>query len=206
MRPQFPVSGHFSHYFLTQVPIAGLIACGLRLSLTSLAYARWIPPRTPTPANLPKMVVFYDLERHDYASSLLAPVVAPSTEAECEADPVICRCLQVRQSSVMRAVEEGARSLCQIACSTGAGGGCTACHRKLRQYFVAHRRAEAAVVPALAPALQDALDHGELNVAGSFCGDSACLSGGCSVMGMGTSAHPHSHPSATADSSPSQPR
>ncbi|MGC3966901.1 MAG: (2Fe-2S)-binding protein [Pirellulales bacterium] len=134
------------------------------------------------------MVVFYDLEQHRFHSELPTTFVVPQAEnADDAADPVICRCLQVRQSTVVRAVDEGARSLCQIACTTGAGGGCTACHRRLRSFFAAKRRAEEPIVPALAPALQDALDHGELNVEGSFCGDSACLSGGCHVLGTTTS-------------------
>jgi bacterioferritin-associated ferredoxin len=72
-----------------------------------------------------------------------APAVpAEGTASTAEADPVICRCLQVRESAVVAAVAtEGCRSLCQLACSTGAGSGCTACHRKLRQYFAERRHA-----------------------------------------------------------------
>jgi bacterioferritin-associated ferredoxin len=136
------------------------------------------------------MVVFYDLEQHRFHTELTTTFVVPQADGVDDAtDPVICRCLQVRQSTVVRAVEEGARSLCQLACTTGAGGGCTACHRKLRSFFAAKRRAEEPVVPALAPALQEALDHGELNVDGSFCGESACLSGGCQVLGNQQTPH-----------------
>lgn len=144
------------------------------------------------------MVVFYDLEQHRFHGELPTTFVVPqqAISADDEADPIICRCLQVRQSTVLRAVEEGARSLCQVACTTGAGGGCTACHRRLRQFFAAKRRAEEPVVPALAPALQDALDHGELNVSGSFCGESACLTSGCQAVVNGTSAAAHAHAAA----------
>jgi len=87
------------------------------------------------------MVVLY----HD-AECLVFEVFAPSAPQETapalEADPVICRCLQVRESAIVEAVQTGGcGSLCQVACATGAGSGCTACHRKLRQYFAERRHA-----------------------------------------------------------------
>ncbi|MCE9605565.1 MAG: (2Fe-2S)-binding protein [Planctomycetia bacterium] len=84
------------------------------------------------------MVVSYDIESLVFEVFAPAPLVGPVSEA----DPVICRCLQVRESAVVEAVEvSGCQSLCQLACSTGAGSGCTACHRKLRQYFADRRHA-----------------------------------------------------------------
>ena len=154
------------------------------------------------------MVVFYDLKHHSFETTLVEPITAPAVDDA--ADPVICRCLQVRESTIVRAVENGgARSLCQIACATGAGGGCTACHRKLRQYFAKKPHpANEAVVPALAPALQEALDKGELREKESFCGETACGGEGCSVSKLGgaLSGLLLPHPSAIADSSPDRPR
>lgn len=88
------------------------------------------------------MVVFYDLESHSYQASPVEPMstlpgrVDRFAEAENDPDPVVCHCLNVRASQIERTIEEtGARSLCELACSTGAGSGCTACHRRLRAYF-----------------------------------------------------------------------
>lgn len=81
------------------------------------------------------MVVFYSVERQTYASTVVeAPVVPPSGTAAGET--IVCHCLQVTETAVVRAVRDGgARSLCELACLTGAGGGCTACHRRLRHYI-----------------------------------------------------------------------
>ena len=98
------------------------------------------------------MVVFYDLDSHAYeatsAEVLTLPVgrrtfadpgdslTSSPTADNYLADPVVCHCLNVRASQIARTIEAtGARSLCELACSTGAGTGCTACHRRLRQFF-----------------------------------------------------------------------
>jgi len=86
------------------------------------------------------MVVIYDTECLVF--EVFAPTPATPPVPTDEVDPVICRCLQVRESQVVDAVTtSGCQSLCQIACATGAGSGCTACHRKLRQYFAERRHA-----------------------------------------------------------------
>jgi bacterioferritin-associated ferredoxin len=85
------------------------------------------------------MVVYYSLERHSFESNVVA--TPPVTTAPGSADEtIVCHCLQVSETAVVRAVrDEGARSLCELACLTGAGGGCTACHRRLRHYLAEGR-------------------------------------------------------------------
>lgn len=39
----------------------------------------------------------------------------------------ICWCCRVRVCDVERAVREGARTLAEVCCRTGAGDGCTKC-------------------------------------------------------------------------------
>lgn len=49
------------------------------------------------------------------------------------ADPVVCHCLQVRESEIADCVELlGAESVPAVKSHCGAGGGCTACHRRIR--------------------------------------------------------------------------
>jgi len=85
------------------------------------------------------MVVYYSLERHTYESNVVT--TPPVTAAPGEADTtIVCHCLQITETTVVRAVRDsGARSLCELACLTGAGGGCTACHRRLRHYLAEGR-------------------------------------------------------------------
>jgi bacterioferritin-associated ferredoxin len=81
------------------------------------------------------MVVFYSVERHSYVSTVVETPAPPSAEA-APGETIVCHCLQVTESAVVRAVRDGgARSLCELASLTGAGGGCTACHRRLRHYI-----------------------------------------------------------------------
>ena len=85
--------------------------------------------------NFPAMVVFYSNERHSFASTVLEPPCTSHGDV-APGETVVCHCLQVTETTVVRAVREGgARSLCELACLTGAGGGCTACHRRLRHYI-----------------------------------------------------------------------
>lgn|GEM_PF-1276646 len=135
------------------------------------------------------MVVFYDQTRFRY-ESIEIEVVVPSTDACCgscesrseaenAADPTLCHCLQVAKSTVVKAVQEhGARSLCEIANLTGAGGGCTACHRRIRQ-VLNQTRIHSTVEAAERPTAE---------------------------VPLATSALLLPHPSATADSWPNRPR
>ncbi|MBX7059393.1 MAG: (2Fe-2S)-binding protein [Leptospirales bacterium] len=48
------------------------------------------------------------------------------------ADPILCRCCDVRQSDVAAAMQRGARSLERVMDLTGASGGCGTCVNSLR--------------------------------------------------------------------------
>lgn len=45
----------------------------------------------------------------------------------------VCHCLKVTEDMVRAAVEEGAASVAHLRQLTGAGDGCTACHRRLNE-------------------------------------------------------------------------
>ena len=64
-------------------------------------------------------------------------VTGTSDVAVCEpADRVICRCLQVTESKLCEAQAECPFTcLRDVAIATGAGSGCTACHRNLRKFL-----------------------------------------------------------------------
>jgi NAD(P)H-nitrite reductase large subunit len=60
-------------------------------------------------------------------------------------ETVLCRCLQVTESTVVDAIAVGSLSTVkEICCETGAGGGCTACHARLRE-LLSQRRERARV-------------------------------------------------------------
>lgn len=49
-------------------------------------------------------------------------------------DPVVCRCLMVRESAIVNAVSlVGAGSVREVRSLTGAGAGCTCCHRRINE-------------------------------------------------------------------------
>ena len=51
-------------------------------------------------------------------------------------DRVVCRCLQVTQEIVLAAVAAlELRTIKEIRQHTGAGDGCTACHKNLQKYL-----------------------------------------------------------------------
>jgi bacterioferritin-associated ferredoxin len=69
------------------------------------------------------MVVFYEF----YDASEMEAAVLPCS------DPIICHCLQICESTVREAAAACPfRSLAEVGRETGAGTGCTACHRRLR--------------------------------------------------------------------------
>src|SRR5688572_3374719 len=87
------------------------------------------------------MVVYYSLEQHTFETVIAAPSCEPCATGS---EAVVCHCLQVTETTVVRAVrDQGARSLCELACLTGAGGGCTSCHRRLRHYLAEGRDSRA---------------------------------------------------------------
>lgn len=60
---------------------------------------------------------------------------APST---CDACParLVCRCLRVTEDAVVQAIDLlGLQTVQEVRCHTGAGDGCTACHRRLRKFL-----------------------------------------------------------------------
>lgn len=66
------------------------------------------------------------------------------------ADPIVCHCLQVRASRVADCVElYGLDTVPEIKAHCGAGGGCTACHRRIRDLIAAHRQTPAEPVGSL---------------------------------------------------------
>jgi NifU-like protein len=70
------------------------------------------------------------------------------TRSDCTGCPgrVICPCLGVTEETVLGAVTAlGLRSVKEVRAATGAGDGCTACHRRLR--LLIERQAEV-VAPA----------------------------------------------------------
>ncbi|MFG0335550.1 MAG: (2Fe-2S)-binding protein [Maioricimonas sp. JB049] len=58
------------------------------------------------------------------------PVIAPAPKSE---DNILCRCLKVTESRVVEAiVRDSASSVRDVQRSCEAGGGCMACHRRIR--------------------------------------------------------------------------
>jgi bacterioferritin-associated ferredoxin len=59
----------------------------------------------------------------------MSPVCQPAPK-------LICHCLQVTEDDLLSAVARGQlRTVQEIAQATGAGDGCTACHRRIVQYL-----------------------------------------------------------------------
>ena len=62
-------------------------------------------------------------------------------------DAYVCRCLRVTETTLEDAMDRcPMRNLQDVARETGAGSGCTACHRLIRKYIAA--RAGANLVDA----------------------------------------------------------
>lgn len=53
---------------------------------------------------------------------------------------MVCHCLQVSEASIDAAAAKAPfQSIKDISCRTGAGDGCTACHRRLISYLAEQR-------------------------------------------------------------------
>jgi NAD(P)H-nitrite reductase large subunit len=64
-----------------------------------------------------------------------------ATRNDCSSCPgrVICHCLQVTEEAVLVALETLAlRTVRDVRRATGAGDGCTACHKRLEYYLQTH--------------------------------------------------------------------
>jgi NifU-like protein len=58
--------------------------------------------------------------------------------SDCRACPgrVVCHCLQITEEVIVEAVTTFAlRTVKEVRQHTGAGDGCTACHRAIRRYL-----------------------------------------------------------------------
>jgi bacterioferritin-associated ferredoxin len=74
---------------------------------------------------------------------------ANSSRDDCRSCPgrIVCRCLQITEDAVLRVLgDEGVDTLKDLRDHTGAGDGCTACHRLLGSYLA--RRTELVVAHA----------------------------------------------------------
>ena len=62
------------------------------------------------------------------------------TQADCS-ETIVCHCLQVSESTLADAIAIcGAATVKEVCRETGAGGGCTACHARLREMLRASRQ------------------------------------------------------------------
>ncbi|QEL16189.1 (2Fe-2S)-binding protein [Limnoglobus roseus] len=81
----------------------------------------------------------------------LEAVVAVESEAacagECQSCPSVgscgdrlaCRCLRVTEHEVVTAIRTiGLTTICELKAATGAGDGCTCCHKQLQQYLTVY--------------------------------------------------------------------
>jgi bacterioferritin-associated ferredoxin len=64
-----------------------------------------------------------------------APLAAPANELGTK-PTYLCHCLKVTPDQVRHAVDfHGCSSVEEVTNTCGAGGGCTACHRRIRAYL-----------------------------------------------------------------------
>jgi len=74
---------------------------------------------------------------------------------------VVCFCAETRERDVERALDAGARSLCQIGVRCGAGRDCGLCHETLLSMLNRRSCHEEAAAASLPPA---ALPRGEFRL------------------------------------------
>src|SRR5438552_2134910 len=75
--------------------------------------------------------------RTDLPSPALASTVQEAVRG-CP-DTMVCHCLQVTEATLVDALEnQRIRTLRDVIVCTGAGDGCTACHRRIRRYLEEH--------------------------------------------------------------------
>lgn len=52
---------------------------------------------------------------------------------------IVCRCLKITEHTVVTAIRaHGVRTVYELRTLTGAGDGCTCCHKELRQYLAVY--------------------------------------------------------------------
>jgi bacterioferritin-associated ferredoxin len=66
------------------------------------------------------------------------------------AERIVCRCLKVTEETIISAIRvHGTTTIRELRTISGAGDGCTCCHRELKQYLAVYAGAKVAVaVPA----------------------------------------------------------
>jgi NAD(P)H-nitrite reductase large subunit len=66
------------------------------------------------------------------------PEVCAGPCAGCP-DRIVCRCLKVTEGVIVGAIVSlGLRTVKDVKAATGAGDGCTCCHRQIRGYIEVH--------------------------------------------------------------------
>jgi NAD(P)H-nitrite reductase large subunit len=66
-------------------------------------------------------------------------IAAPSAETTARQASVLCHCLKISHGEVSEAIElHGCDSIEHVTNACGAGGGCTACHRRIRALLNRH--------------------------------------------------------------------
>jgi bacterioferritin-associated ferredoxin len=54
-------------------------------------------------------------------------------------DRLVCRCLKITEHAIVTSIRTiGLSTIDEVKAATGAGGGCTCCHRELRQYLAVY--------------------------------------------------------------------
>ena len=83
---------------------------------------------------------------HDGLSAMSLPQIdnrecpdpCPGPCAGCP-DRIVCRCLRVTEAVVVEAIVTlGLRTVKEVRTATGAGDGCTCCHRHIHAYLEVH--------------------------------------------------------------------
>lgn len=64
-------------------------------------------------------------------------------------DQIVCRCLNVTEAAIVEAITTlGVRTVKEVRQATGAGAGCTCCHKHIRTYIEIHAGAGRPLVVA----------------------------------------------------------
>ncbi|RMG35027.1 MAG: (2Fe-2S)-binding protein [Planctomycetota bacterium] len=80
-------------------------------------------------------------------------VVADGGSVHADDDRILCHCLRVTYGEVSAAIAaHGCRTVRGVMKKTMAGGGCTACHRRIRQLLAEAERRQAAERSVVEPA------------------------------------------------------
>lgn len=94
-------------------------------------------PKGRTPAEMLEATIPpCDLHRIVSVMEMTATRTACDGCEGCPASKLVCRCLKVTEQTLVDAIDGlGLTSLREVINHTGAGDGCTACHRRLKGYL-----------------------------------------------------------------------